>query len=115
MAFVSLKLSKLNFSSFLHHSFRLQAKNYFRLHDKISTTYIPGLGPLGKVKVSKPIARVAAVIGLLEFLLGIGLLVGGVLLQVNDVNDELEVSYDPKFYGLWSAPGVILSTVVLLF
>ncbi|CAB4011298.1 uncharacterized protein LOC110254456 [Paramuricea clavata] len=66
------------------------------------------LGPLGKVKVSKPIARGAAIIGLLEFLLGIGLLVGGILLVVNDVNDELDVSNDPKFYGLWSAPGPII-------
>jgi hypothetical protein len=70
-----------------------------------------GLGPLGKVKVSKPIARGAAIIGLLEFLLGIGLLVGGILLVVNDVNDELDVSNDPKFYGLWSAPGVIFCCI----
>ena len=63
------------------------------------------LGPLGKVKVSKPISRGAGVIGLLEFLLGIGLLVAGILLVVKDVNNELDVSVDPKFYGLWSSPG----------
>ena len=56
--------------------------------------------------MSKPISRGAAVIGLLELLLGIGLLVAGILLTVKNVNNELDVSKDPKFYGLWSAPGV---------
>ena len=75
---------------------------------------ILGLGPLGKVKVSKPISRGAAVIGLLEFLLGIGLLVAGILLVVKDVNNELDVSEDPKFYGLWSSPGVETYFTLLL-
>jgi hypothetical protein len=56
--------------------------------------------------VSKPISRGAAVIGLLEILLGIGLLVAGILLIDKDVNQELDVSSDPKYYGLWSCPGV---------
>ena len=78
---------------------------------KIDIGIIAGLGPLGKVKVSKPIARGAAVIGLLEFLLGVGLLVGGVLLQVKDVNADLDVSRDPKYYGLWSFPGVLIPMI----
>ena len=60
--------------------------------------------------MSKRIARGAVVIGLLEFLLGVGLLVGGVLLHVKDVNEDLDVpsqSDDRKYYGLWSSPGVV--------
>ena len=62
---------------------------------------------IGRVKVSKPISRAAAVIGLLQFMLGVALLVSGILLYLNNVNDDIEDS-DPKLYGLWAAPGVSL-------
>lgn len=62
---------------------------------------------IGRVKVSKPISRAAAVIGLLQFMLGVALLVSGILLYLNSVNDDIEDS-DPKLYGLWAAPGVSL-------
>lgn len=40
-------------------------------------------------------------------MLGVALLVSGILLYLNNVNDDIEDS-DPKLYGLWAAPGVSL-------
>ncbi|XP_046841321.1 uncharacterized protein LOC124435428 [Xenia sp. Carnegie-2017] len=70
------------------------------------------LGPLGKPRLSKPFARGAAIIGLLEFFLGISLIVGGILLQERDVNDDINASNDPKYYGLWSGPGPLIIAVL---
>lgn len=93
-----------------------QNKDLSRIHETVKVVWIKrilifyclGLGPLGKPRLSKPFARGAAIIGLLEFFLGISLIVGGILLQERDVNDDINASNDPKYYGLWSGPGVSL-------
>lgn len=97
----------------MFHSSCKQNLNIFQTLNCVPVFVSNNFAAIGRVQVSKPISRGAAVIGLLLFLLGIALLVSGILLHKKDVNDDIDAS-EPKLYGLWSAPGVSFITAYIV-